>query len=144
MESIFNVMDISASGLTAERTRMDVISNNIANANTDVSIDGGPYKRKSVILGSKSDGIGFKDNLSENIGNMGVEVIDIVDDDKAPQLKYDPSNPNSNADGFVEIPNVNILNEMVDMISATRAYEANATAIEASKSMIKKTLEIAV
>ncbi len=143
MESIFNVMDISASGLAAERTRMDVIANNIANANTDVSIDGNPYKRKSVLLASKNS-TDFKNNFNGSVENLGVEVMDIVDDNRPPQLKYDPSNPNANEDGFVETPNVNILNEMVDMISATRAYEANATAVEATKSMIKKTLEVGI
>ena len=141
MDSMFNVLDISASGLTAERVRMDIIANNIANANTTLSVNGEPYKRKSVILASKTD-TSFSMDLQENIKNMGVEVIKIVDDMAPPKLKYDPSDPNADADGFIRLPNVNVLNEMVDMISATRSYEANVTAIESTKSIIKSTFEI--
>jgi flagellar basal-body rod protein FlgC len=141
MDSIFKVLDISASGLTAERVRMDVIANNIANANTTLSVNGEPYKRKSVVLASKTD-TSFSMDLQENIKNMGVEVIKIVDDTAPPKLKYDPSDPNADADGFIRLPNVNVLNEMVDMISATRSYEANATAIESTKSIVKSTFEI--
>ena len=141
MDSMFNVLDISASGLTAERVRMDIIANNIANANTTLSVNGEPYKRKSVILASKTD-TSFSMDLQENIKNMGVEVIKIVDDTAPPKLKYDPSDPNADAGGFIRLPNVNVLNEMVDMISATRSYEANATAIESTKSMVKSTFEI--
>ena len=141
MDSIFNVLDISASGLTAERVRMDVIANNIANANTTLSVNGEPYKRKSVVLASRTD-TSFSNDLQENIKNMGVEVIKIVDDTAPPKLKYDPSDPNADANGFIRLPNVNVLNEMVDMISATRSYEANATAIESTKSMVKSTFEI--
>jgi flagellar basal-body rod protein FlgC len=138
---MFKVMDISASGLTAERVRMDIIANNIANANTTLSVNGEPYKRKSVVLASKTD-TSFSMDLQDNIRNMGVEVIKIADDTAPAKLKYDPSDPNADADGFIRLPNVNVLNEMVDMISATRSYEANATAIESTKSMVKSTFEI--
>ena len=141
MDSMFKVLDVSASGLTAERVRMDIIANNIANANTTLSVNGEPYKRKSVILASKTD-TSFSMDLQENIKNMGVEVIKIVDDTAPPKLKYDPSDPNADAGGFIRLPNVNVLNEMVDMISATRSYEANAAAIESTKSMVKTTFEI--
>ena len=141
MDSMFKVMDISASGLTAERVRMDIIANNIANANTTLSVNGEPYKRKSVVLASKTD-TSFSMDLQDNIRNMGVEVIKIADDTAPAKLKYDPSDPNADADGFIRLPNVNVLNEMVDMISATRSYEANATAIESTKSMVKSTFEI--
>jgi flagellar basal-body rod protein FlgC len=141
MDSMFKVMDISASGLTAERVRMDIIANNIANANTTLSVNGEPYKRKTVVLASKTD-TSFSMDLQENIKNMGVEVIKIVDDTAPPKLKYDPSDPNADADGFIRLPNVNVLNEMVDMISATRSYEANVTAMESTKSMVKSTFEL--
>ncbi len=141
MDSVFKVLDISASGLTAERVRMDIIANNIANANTTLSVNGEPYKRKSVVLASRTD-TSFSIDLKENIKNMGVEVIKIVDDTAPPKLKYDPTDPNADAKGFIRLPNVNVLNEMVDMISATRSYEANATAIESTKSMVKSTFEI--
>lgn len=141
MFSIFHTLDISGSGLTAERLRMDVIANNIANANTVLSTDGTPFKRKSVILAEKmggSLGLNFQHRLKEK----GVEVAAIAEDNRPGELRFDPGNPHANEQGYVVMPNINILNEMVDMISATRAYEANATAIEATKSMIKKTLEM--
>ena len=141
MFSIFNSLNVSGSGLTAERLRMDVISNNIANANTTLSVDGTPFKRKSVLLAEKTSG-NFGLDLNNSLNERGVEVAAIVEDNRPPVLKFDPDSPNANEDGYVVMPNVNILNEMVDMISATRAYEANATAIEATKSMIRKTLEI--
>jgi flagellar basal-body rod protein FlgC len=141
MDSVFKVLDISASGLTAERVRMDIIANNIANANTTLSVNGEPYKRKSVVLASRAD-TSFSNDLQENMKNMGVEVIRIVDDTAPPKLKYDPSDPNADVNGFIRLPNVNVLNEMVDMISATRSYEANATAIESTKSIVKSTFEI--
>ncbi len=141
MSSIFNTLEVSGSGLTAERLRMDVIANNIANANTTLSVDGTPFKRKSVILSEKAIG-DFGMDLNNSIKEKGVEVAAIVEDNSPPILRYDPGSPHANEEGYVVMPNVNVLNEMVDMITATRAYEANATAIEATKAMIKKTLEI--
>jgi flagellar basal-body rod protein FlgC len=141
MIPMFRVLEISASGLSAERMRMDVISNNIANANATSSADGTPYKRKSVLLESK-DTQEFGIDLSSNMKLMGVEVTGITEDESPPVLKFDPDNPDANEEGFIELPNVNILNEMVDMISASRAYEANVTAIESTKQMITKTINM--
>jgi len=141
MSSLFDSLEISATGLSAERLRMNVISNNIANANTISSADGEPYKRKSVVMEPISDN-NFSLNLSENLKTCGVEVTGIVQDNSMPTLKYDPSNPLADEDGFVKMSNVNVLNEMVDMISASRAYEANVTAIDVTKSMIKKAISL--
>lgn len=141
MLSMFKVLEISATGLSAERLRMDIISNNIANANATSTVDGTPYKRKSVLLRSK-DMQEFGINLNNSIKLLGVEVTGIVEDNSPPVLKFDPDNPYANEEGFIELPNVNILNEMVDMISATRSYEANITAIESTKQMITKTISL--
>ncbi|MBN2072716.1 MAG: flagellar basal body rod protein FlgC [Actinobacteria bacterium] len=138
---MFKTLEISATGLSAERLRIDVISNNIANANATSSVDGTPYKRKSVLLKSREMD-GFITSLDSSMKAMGVEVAGIVEDNSPPVMKYDPGNPGADEEGFVELPNVNILNEMVDMISATRAYEANITAIESTKLMITRTIDM--
>ncbi|NLU36673.1 MAG: flagellar basal body rod protein FlgC [Clostridiales bacterium] len=139
---IFDTMRISASGLTAERLRMDTIASNIANVNTTRTEEGGPYRRKVAV---------FRENLETEInkqtGNIervsrGVKAVGVVEDDSPLQSVYDPGHPDADENGYVMMPNVNILNEMVDMIAATRAYEANVTAINATKSMMLKALEI--
>ncbi|AST58987.1 flagellar basal body rod protein FlgC [Thermoanaerobacterium thermosaccharolyticum] len=142
-----NSIDISATGLTAERLRMDVISQNIANVDTTRISSGGPYRRKLVVLKEIDNQNSFSDMLNtakgiQAVGN-GVEVVSIVDDNKTPLNRvYDPGNPDADSTGYVNYPNVNIVSEMVDMISATRAYEANVTAVNSAKSMIEKALEI--
>ncbi len=133
---LFSSISISATGLSAERLRMDTISSNIANVNTTRTEDGGPYKRKVAV---------FKENLDSAINNNnlgGVEVAGIVDDDAPLKRVFDPNHPDADEEGFVLMPNVNILNEMADLIVATRSYEANVTALNASKSMFLKALEI--
>lgn len=141
----FDSMDISASGLTAQRLRMDVISNNIANVNTTRTDEGGPYRRERVVFQENSEGSSFGEILSsfsENRPERGVKVVAIEKDPAPFKLVYDPTHPDADASGYVRMPNVNIVTEMVDMISATRSYEANVTAINSAKSMISKALEI--
>ncbi|MCF6097084.1 flagellar basal body rod protein FlgC [Thermovorax subterraneus] len=143
--SIFRAMEISASGLTAQRLRMDVISNNIANVNTTRTEQGGPYRRKRVIFQEKRSEPNFRELLQNTLLNAtgeGVRVVAIEEDNAPFRLVYDPSHPDADEDGYVRMPNVNIVTEMVDMISATRSYEANVTAINSVKSMISKALEI--
>lgn len=142
-------IDAAASGLTAEKLRMDVISNNIANANTTRTREGGAYHRRYVVFeprDQKEGRLKFQNFLDKTIDKMrvgqGVKATRIVADDEQGPLVYDPGHPDANADGYVERPNVNIVAEMVDMITASRAYEANATAINSAKSMISKVLEI--
>jgi len=142
MSSLFKSLEISATGLSAERLRMNVIANNIANANTVSPANSEPFKRKAVILEPISDNK-FSLTLQENLKIQGVKVVGIVEDNSQPTVKYDPSNPMADENGFVKMSNVNVLNEMVDMISASRAYEANVTAIDATKSMVKKTINLA-
>ncbi|KOA21018.1 flagellar basal-body rod protein FlgC [Clostridium homopropionicum DSM 5847] len=139
MSGAFNSLRISSSGLSAERLRMDTIASNIANATTTRGEDGQPYRRKIAV---------FEENLTNEINNSkevnlnGVKAIGIVDDDSELRRVYDPTHPDADAEGYVLMPNVNILNEMADMIAATRAYEANVTAINSEKSMFMKALEI--
>lgn len=131
--SSFNSMRISASGLSAERLRMDTITSNMANASTTRTEDGGPYTRKVAVFQEVLDAAG-KPN--------GVQAVAIQDDKSAYRTEYDPTNPDANEEGYVIYPNVNILNEMADMIASTRAYEANADTLDANKSMFMKALEI--
>lgn len=146
--ALFNVFDISASGLTAERLRMDVISNNIANVNTTRTVEGGPYKRQRVVFEPRGEKVGFifpsifSDKAKSVNQFQGVSVTQIITDNSLGRLVYDPGHPDADENGYVHMPNVNIVQEMVDMISATRAYEANVTAINSAKQMAVKTLDI--
>jgi len=144
--SYFGALDIGASALTAQRLRMDIISQNIANANTTRTEDGTPYRRRVVIFRESSDGIPFSEYLSESSKarylGKGVKVSAIAEDTSPFRRVYDPGHPDADEDGYVEMPNVDIVTEMVNMISATRAYEANVTAMNTTKSMAMKALEI--
>ncbi len=150
MMSIFNAINTSGSGLTAQRLRMDTISSNIANADTTratVNAEGEyePYRRKMTVFSPKDQS--FSSILSrttqreESTGN-GVKVSQISEDEEPFKLVYNPNHPDANEDGYVEMPNVDPLKEMVDMMSATRSYEANVTSLNASKTMLMKALEI--
>jgi len=140
-------LSISASGMTAERLRMDVIANNIANANTTKTPGGGPYRREEVLLAA--GGSTFADRLAGIIGDgssssglHGVSVSGIVADNTPFKQIYDPGHPDADAQGYVNMPNVDTVTEMVDMMSATRAYEADATAVQAVKSMAQEAIAI--
>lgn len=133
MSSLFGSLRISASGLSAERLRMDTITSNMANVNTTRGEDGKPYIRKVAV---------FQENLDGKLGLNGVRAVGI-EEDKSPLRKmYDPGNPDSDEEGYVTMPNVNVLNEMADMIAASRSYEANVDTLNAGKSMFMKSLEI--
>ena len=145
---MFIGIDAAASGLTAERLRMDVISNNIANSNTTRTENGGAYHRRYVVFEPRArEPKSFEKILMQAVGlsrqtGEGVRAVAITEDDTQGPMVYDPGHPDANAEGYVEKPNVNIVAEMVDMITAQRAYEANATAISAAKAMAAKALEI--
>ncbi len=142
--SVFSAMDICATGMTAQRTRLDIISQNIANVNTTRDGDGDTYMRKSVIFEEKSY-ISFDDALINATGYVGkgVKISRIFEDDETEgRLVYDPSHPDANEKGYVLYPNVNTVTEMTDMIDASRSYEANVTAFNASKNMSLKALDI--
>jgi flagellar basal-body rod protein FlgC len=139
-------LDIGASALTAQRLRMDTISQNIANANTTRTENGRPYRRRLVIFEEKSPGAPFSDYLSESgkskFVGRGVRVAKVTEDSAPFKKVYDPGHPDADKNGYVEMPNVDVITEMVNMISATRAYEANVTSINTSKGMASKALEI--
>jgi flagellar basal-body rod protein FlgC len=135
---IFTTFDISASALKAQRIRLNTISSNLANVETTSTPEGGPYKKKSVYFQSKP--ISFKEELDSSL--QGVEVTKILEDSEEPKKMYDPSHPDAGADGYVAMPNISVLKEMVDMMSATRSYEANTTVIKSAKRMALKALEI--
>ena len=143
----FDALSVSASALTAERLRMDVTAENLANAQTTRGADGGPYRRKSVVLEQASGTGGFGASLRAAMGvgggaAGGVRVAQIVEDQQPARRVYDPTHPDAGADGYVEMPNVDTVAEMVDLITSQRAYEANVTAIQSAKTMFSKTLEI--
>lgn len=142
--STINAMNISASGMTAQRLRMDIISQNIANVNTTRDENGDVYTRKTVVFAEKNNS-SFRDVLNRTTGSVGngVKVTQIADDTNTEMRKvYDPSHPDADEDGYVTYPNVNTVQEMTDMIDASRSYEANVTAFNASKNMALKGLEI--
>jgi len=140
-------MNITASALTAQRVRMDVISSNMANVDTTrgklVNGKWQPYQRKEVVLEPMSNSFSsFLQAASGNTNGNGVKVARIIDDNTPSKLVYDPQNPDANADGYVEMPNVDPLKEMVDLMSSTRSYEANVTVFNSNKAMLMKALEI--
>ncbi len=136
-------LSISATGLSAQRLRMNLISSNMANVNTTRTATGEPYRRKDVIFEAVQEG-GFKDVLDKRLGDAGggVNVARIIEDDKPFVEKYDPGHPDADENGNLRLPNVNIVEEMVNMISASRSFEANATAVGATKDMAAIALEI--
>lgn len=137
MDGLFKVLDIAASGMTAERFRLNVISQNLANSDTTRTEEGGPYRRKAIV---------FEEALNKTTKGReefsGVKISSIVDDPSPFRLVYDPNHPDANEEGYVEYPNVNVLREMIDMISAQRAYEMNAAVVNSAKSMYNSALGI--
>jgi flagellar basal-body rod protein FlgC len=163
---MFGGLNISASGLRAQRIRQNVIASNLANAETTRTPDGGPYKRQVVLLQEnrldpeqrfifgpeKMKGFTTHDNhipipeagfpFSKDKVGSGVEVVSIEADGSAPRMVHDPSHPDANEQGYVAMPNINPVQEMTDLISATRSYEASVTAMNATKSMLMKALDL--
>lgn len=135
---------ISASGLAAQRMRMNTISSNIANINTLRTPEGGPYRRKDVVFESMPDARNFGElvTMPPNDNLQRVQVTDVISDDKAIDLRYEPDHPDANPEGYVAYPKINLMEEMANMIQATRGYEANVSAIQASRDMAMSALEI--
>lgn len=149
--AFFNTMNISATALTANRLRMDTIAENMANVNTTRTADGGPYRRKTVLFEEIRDNDPFSIIFSNIFGTgggvpapqgMGVRVSAIVEDESSGPLVYDPTHPDADELGYVRMPNVNIVEEMVNMIAAARSYEANITAMGVARTLTQRTLEI--
>lgn len=128
---------ISGSALSAQKLRLDLVANNIANINTTRTEEGGPYRKHMPVFEEK-----LQETMEEGFKGRGVKVSAIIQDDSPPRLEYNPEHPDANEEGFVAMPNINIVDEMVDMITATRAYQANVTALETAKQMALKALEI--
>ena len=143
---MFDALEISASGLTAERMRMDVTAENLANAQTTRGADGQPYRRKEVVLAERQGDGGFGAALQRRDGAAASPAASrsraIAEDQTPLKQVYDPGHPDADANGYVQMPNVDPVAEMVDLISAQRAYEANVTAMQAAKQMFSKTLEL--
>lgn len=150
---ILRSFDVSASGLTAQRLRLDVIASNIANVNSTRTAEGGPYRRRVALLAARDEGPGRKGlsllaagagrtGADGDAGASGVWVPAILQDPTPSRLEYSLGHPDANAEGYVLMPNVNMVTEMIDLVTATRAYEANITALNAAKSMALRALDI--
>ncbi len=144
---MFDALNVSATGLTAERLRMDVTAENLANAQTTRGADGQPYRRKEVVL-QEQDGRTFGSVLTAAMARgrgdqpAGVKVAGIVEDSTPLKTVYDPGHPDADAAGYVQMPNVEPVEEMVDLITASRAYEANVTAMQTAKLMFSRSLDL--
>lgn len=136
---------VSSSGMSAQRERMNTISSNIANINTTRTPEGGPYRRKDVVFEAMPETRNFYEIIGANDPKgdvQRVQVTDILSDRKAPLMKYDPGHVDANEEGYVAYPNINLMEEMTNMIQATRSYEANVSALQAAKDMALSSLEI--
>ena len=138
--NLFTALDVNASGLTAQRKRVELSSSNLANSQTTRTPEGGAYRRKDVVFQTSS----FEDSLGAAMdrGVQGVEVSDIVDDPRPFDRRYEPGHPDADKEGYVSYPNVNVLEEMANLVEAARSYEANIAAIGIVKTMINRTLDI--
>jgi flagellar basal-body rod protein FlgC len=147
---LFDAIDVAGSGLAAERLRMDVVAGNLANAQTTQGADGQPYRRREVVLQeAQGGGQSFGSMLTSAVAGAssaapvnGVQVSGIAEDPTPPRRVYDPGHPDADAQGYVSLPNVNPVTEMVDLIGASRSYEANVTAMQTAKTLFTKTLEL--
>jgi len=141
--NLFGMLQVSGSALTAERQRAEVVASNMANAETTRTPEGGPYRRKLVVFRSEVASR-FPRMLTAGLRQApaGVRVEQVVADPSPPEMRFDPSHPDADAKGFVAYPNINPVNEMVDMMSAVRAYELNSQAVQATKQMISESLEL--
>ena len=147
--SLFGAIAISASGMEAQRTRAEVITENLANADTTRTPEGGPYRRKDAVFSSAPAGSSFSEALASvqsSFGpagqGVGVTVSDVVVDDRDPERRYLPGHPDADADGYVGFPRINPAEEMVDLLGASRGYQANVAAISAVKDMISKSIDL--
>ncbi len=143
-QSLFSSMTISSMGMAAQRQRMDVVTQNIANAESTRTEDGKPYRRRQIVFQSGAEPASFASMFSSvsKSSPLGVQVKDVIEDQSPFRKVYDPSHPDADASGVVLYPNVNPVSEMIDLTSAARSFEANATSMEASKRMFLKTLEL--
>ena len=139
--SLFSSLQVSSSGMSAQRTRAEVLVENMANSETTRTPEGGPYKRKDVVFSSDVQASPFSAVFQNELGN-GVTVSDITTDNRPPEMRYLPGHPDANADGYVAFPKMNPAEDMVDLLNSTRSYEANVAAISSVKDMISKSIDI--
>ncbi len=141
--SLFSALNISSSGLSVQRERLEISSQNVANADSTRTPEGGPYQRRSVVVSSSP--VSFEASLSEGLSGANVQeakVLGVVKDATPPKMIYDKNHPDANEQGYVAMPDINTMEEMIDVMSASKAYEANITVLDAAKSMIIKTLDL--
>ena len=142
--SLFSALSVSASGMSAERQRAEVLTENIANADTTRTIEGGPYRRRDVVFQSEQVASPFSSTLQSELDNQsqGVTVGQVIIDQSEPDRRYLPGHPDADADGYVAFPRVNTAEDMVDLLGASRSYQANISAISAVKDMLQKSLDL--
>ena len=142
--SLFTSLSVAASGMSAQRARAEVLAENLANADTTRTPDGGPYRRKDVVFESRTTGSPFASLLAEQLGatGTGVAASGVVVDDGEPLRRYSPGHPDADEDGYVAMPRVNPTEEMVDLMGASRGYQANVAAFSAAKEMIHRSIEL--
>jgi flagellar basal-body rod protein FlgC len=142
--NFLDALNTSASGLSAQRLRMNLISSNLANVNTPQAKEGSIYQRKDAVFKAQEPRFEFGEALAQRLHPdlTGVQVVAIRDDNREPILKYDPTHPDADEKGYISLPNINVVEEMVNMISASRSYEANVTAVKASKDMAASAIDI--
>jgi flagellar basal-body rod protein FlgC len=142
--NVFSAMEILSSALTAQRTRLNVTASNLANANTTRTAEGGPYRRKDPVFMSEPVTSKFQEMLDDKLSReaQGVKTVDIVQDQGPPRMVYEPGHPDADANGFVAYPNITVVEEMVNMIMASRAYDADVTALQSVAGMARAALKI--
>jgi flagellar basal-body rod protein FlgC len=142
--SLFSALSVSASGLTAQRTRAELLVENLANSETTRTPDGGPYRRKDAVFSSAPQGSPFSAEFQTQMGSFsnGVEVSDVFQDTRDPEMRYQPGHPDADANGYVGYPRMNPAEDMVDLMAATRGYDANVSAMSAVKDMIQRSIDL--
>jgi flagellar basal-body rod protein FlgC len=142
--SLFSILSVSASGMAAQRTRAEVLVENLANAETTRTPEGGPYRRKDVVFTSEPGGVSFASLMQSHLARPpgGVGVTDVVVDSRPGERRYLPGHPDADADGYVAFPHVNPAEDMVDLMSASRGYQANVAAMSAVKDMIQRSIDL--
>ena len=144
--SIIDSLSVSVSGMTAQRQRVNTISENLANANTTRTPQGGPYRRREVIFAAVANDRKFEDELRAQERSLDtatqVKVVGIVQDNRSPIMRFEPGHPDANEEGYVAMPNVNVMEEMVSLMEASRSYEANTAAFNATKNMAQSALDL--
>jgi flagellar basal-body rod protein FlgC len=140
--SLFGSLSVSSSGLTAQRKRAELLVQNLANADTTRTEEGGPYRRKDVVFQSTQVGSPFSEEFASRVGGTGVEVSQVVTDTRDPERRYLPGHPDADKDGYVAFPRINPAEDMVDLMGTARNYEANVSAISAVKDMIQRSIDL--